>query len=583
MPVTDPITATTVLGLIAGKVLDALASKSMEKATDAAFAKLQGDKVRNAFKLALGEAIQRYATVGTRFAIAEPLLQKDGPLTEQSLAEELAQVLRFDREPNYELIGGRWKAAVTEPPKWRDFSQEAKTLVNHLRDELKASEVFGPVMERQTLEEINDKVAVSTEALHNVVDNLNELRSMMNAPMSELMRAISSASFSIHEQVRDFTWYIEDKTRDFVGRQFVFDEINAFIQNNHRGYFIVRGDPGIGKTALAAQWVKNYKSVHHFNIRSLSISRAEAFLRNICAQLIAAYELDHHFLPPETTQDGGFLMGLLNEVSEKQKPGEIAVIVVDALDEVEDLGTSPGANLLYLPITLPKGLYFVLTTRRTDLRLRIECEQAKLDIEQDQKENIEDVKLYVESKVKQPDIQKYIASQGIDEELFIETMVAKSQGNFMYLFYVLRDISHEIYKDVSLEKLPAGLINYYEDHWSRMRNQSENDWLEYKMPVVIALSIVKEPVSIDLISDFSKVKDHRRVRSVLLEWQQFLYERKVEYEGGLQTRWRVYHDSFREYIASKDEVEGEHVNLKKAHGIIAETLWNELFGVEDAK
>jgi hypothetical protein len=579
---TDPITVGTVLGLIAGKVFDALASKSMEKATDAAVAKLQGDKVKNAFKLALGEAIQRYATIGTRFAIAEPLLRKDGPLTEQSVAEELAQVLRFDREPNYELIGDRWKAAVTEPPKWRDFFQEAKILINHLCDELKASEVFGPVMERQTLDEINENVAVSTEALHNVVDNLNELRSMMDAPMSDLMRAIGGASFSIQEQVRDFTWYIEDKIRDFVGRKFVFDEINAFFQNNPRGYFIVRGDPGIGKTALAAQWVKNHKSVHHFNIRSLSISRAEAFLRNICAQLIAAYELDHHFLPPETTQDGGFLIRLLNEVSEKLKPGEKAVIVVDALDEVEDLGTSPGSNLLYLPLTLPNGVYLLVTTRRTGLRLRIECEQAKLDIEQDQNENIEDVKLYIESKVKQPGIQKYITSQGIVERFFIETMVAKSQGNFMYLFYILRDINHGIYVDESVENLPAGLVNYYESLWDRMREQSGNDWLEYKLPVVIALSIVKEPVSIDLISDFSKVKDHRRVRSVLLEWQQFLYDRKVEHEGELQSRWRVYHDSFREFIASKDEVEGEHVNLKRAHGIIADTLWNELFGEENA-
>ena len=575
------ITTASILSLIAGKVFDALAGKTIEKVTDAVIMKLRGDKAKKAFELALGEALKRYATNGNRFFIAEPLLRKDGPLTEQSVANELAQVLRFDREPNYQLIGDRWKKALTEPPTWIDFNQEAKIFVNHLRNELKISEVFGPVMEQKTLQDINDKASVSTDALYNIVDSLNELRSMMDAPMSDLMRAIAGASFSIQEQVRDFTWYVEDKTVDFVGRQFVFDHFNDFIQNNPRGYFIVRGDPGIGKTALAAQWVKTHKSAHHFNIRSISINRTEAFLRNICAQLIAAYELDHHFLPPEATQDGGFLMQLLNQVSDKLRFGEKAVIVVDALDEVEDLGASQGANILNLPSTLPKGIYFFVTSRRTDLRLRIECEQEKFDIEQDQKENIEDVKLYITLNAKLPGIHEYIADQKIADDLFIENMVTKSQGNFMYLFYVLRDINRGKYSDISVDQLPIGLKDYYEDHWRRMRKQSENDWLEYKLPVVVALSIVKEPVSIDLISDFSKVKELRRIRSVLLEWQQFLYETKVDYEGGLQDRWRVYHDSFREFIASKDEIEGEYVNLKKAHGNIADTLWVELFGEEN--
>jgi hypothetical protein len=147
----------------------------------------------------------------------------------------------------------------------------------------------------------------------------------------------------------------------------------------------------------------------------------------------------------------------------------------------------------------------------------------------------------------------------------------------MYLKYVLPEIESGVYKDLVIDKLPEGLQNYYEDHWRRMRLQSENAWFQYKLPVVIALSIVKEPVSIDLISKFSKVDDLRRIRSVLHEWQQFLYERKTEYDGAIQRQWRVYHDSFREFIASKDEVEGEHVRLKNAHEIIADALWQDLF------
>lgn len=41
----------------------------------------------------------------------------------------------------------------------------------------------------------------------------------------------------------------------------------------------------------------------------------EAFLSNVCAQLIVRYGLDHPALPAEATQDGGFLSGLLSEVA----------------------------------------------------------------------------------------------------------------------------------------------------------------------------------------------------------------------------------------------------------------------------
>lgn len=568
----------TFLGIIAGKVFDELAGKGLNMAANTAIARLQGDKVKAAFKLALGEAVQRYATSGTRFAIAEPLLRADGPLANDTVANELAQVLRFDREPNYQLIGDRWKAEIVEPPAWRDFTFEAQTLIRYIKEELQASEVFRPVFEEKALSAINENAATAGEVLGNIEDQIVELRHMMDSHFGELMWSFAGGWMDIHTQIRDFSWYIQEKTRDFIGRRYVFDQVEAFIQENPRGYFIIKGDPGIGKTALAAQWVKNQGCAHHFISRPLGINRSESFLRNICSQLLSAYHLSYTFLPPEAVQDGGFLIRILNDISESLKPGEKAVIVVDALDEVEEIKNPQSPNILFLPTSLPKGIYILATSRRTELPLRIECEHQDLLIEQDSKMNIADIRAYVEGKSARPGIEAYISAQEIDRELFVEHLVDKSQGNFMYLRYVLPEIERGIYKDLALDTVPAGLENYYEDHWRRMRGDNEQAWLEYKLPVVIALTIVKEPVSIDRLAVYSKVKEKSKIYTVLHEWQQFLYERKVEYEGGLQKRWRVYHDSFREFIAAKDEVEGEHVILKEAHLLIAEAMRAEIFG-----
>src|SRR5215469_11055035 len=106
----------------------------------------------------------------------------------------------------------------------------------------------------------------------------------------------------------------------------------------------------------------------------------------------------------------------------------------------------------------------------------------------------------------------YITAQGIDDPRFIRLMVEKSQGNFMYLRYVLPEIESGAYQDLVLDAIPTGLMNYYEDHWRRMRGRDEQAWFEYKLPVVMALTVVKEPVSINLLEDFSGVHERARIR-----------------------------------------------------------------------
>ena len=468
---------------------------------------------------------------------------------------------------------------MDNPPPWCDFTYEAKRLLEYLQVELRGTEVFRPVFDAKSLDAIAASAATSTESLAHIEAQLADLAQLMAARFSDLNRTFAGASFNIREQIRDYTRFIQEKTHDFVGRRFVFDAITRFTDTQPRGYYFIRGDPGIGKSALAAQMVKTNGYIHHFNIRSEGINKTDTFLRNVCAQLIVVYQLNHTFLPPETTQDAGFLNRLLGEVSDKLGPQGKAIIVVDALDEVDTLGLSPGVNTLYLPVTLPQGIYVIITTRKIPISLRIDCEWDTLDIEHDSAGNIADIREYVERAVSRPGIQAYIAAQGIDNELFIDHLVEKSEGNFMYLHYVLPQIERGYYKDLGLEALPAGLQNYYEDHWRRMRSKDEA-WFQYKLPVVMALTVVKEPVSIDLIADFSNVRDRARIREVLDEWEQFLHEEPVPYEGGLQKRYHVYHASFHDFIAKKEEVEEERVSRKEAHKKIADDLYSELFGDE---
>jgi hypothetical protein len=228
---------------------------------------------------------------------------------------------------------------------------------------------------------------------------------------------------------------------------------------------------------------------------------------------------------------------------------------------------------------LPPGIFLVATTRREALGLSIDCEQQTLDIEQDSEGNLEDVREFVVSKLPLPGIQAYILSQGLDDATFVAHLVEKSQGNFMYLRYVLPEIEGGVYKDRDFDDLPAGLQNYYEDNWRRMRSRDEDAWFNHQLPVLVALTVIKEPISMDLIQKFSGVDDRRRIRAVLNEWEPLLYTASVEdEEGEIRKRYRLYHASFHDFIAAKDEVADERVNLKGANARIADVLLEEMYG-----
>lgn len=395
----------------------------------------------------------------------------------------------------------------------------------------------------------------------------------LRTPDGRLFESKPEIPPGIRQQITNFSQLIAEKTEGFVGRRWLFDSIDRFTRDKPHGYFVLRGDPGIGKSALIARMVKDGGHVHHFNVRAEGIRKPEMFLQNVCAQLVAKYGLGLSSLPMEAMQDTRFLTSLLERVAAKLRPDQKALLLVDALDESDKTALTPGANVLYLPKFLPSGIYFVVTTRRGEPALNVDCALEVLDLQQDHEGNMADVRELVASKLPLPGIRTYIVAQGLDDEAFVAEMVVKSQGNFMYLRHVLPEIERGAYQDLEFDALPIGLHNYYEDHWRRMRSRDKDAWRDLQIPVLTALAVIEEPTPLPLIAKFTGV-DPRKVREVLTNWEEFLYVDKIAIDPAsdrLIRRYRLYHASFQEFIAAKDEVEDE-VSLQASHLRVADTL-----------
>ncbi|RCJ23903.1 hypothetical protein A6S26_20085 [Nostoc sp. ATCC 43529] len=373
----------------------------------------------------------------------------------------------------------------------------------------------------------------------------------------------------------EFKALIEEKTKAFCGRVFVFNEFENFLEKHPKGYFTVIGDAGMGKSAIAAQSVFKYKAICYFNIRAEGRNTPEQFLQSIRQQLINRYQLQN--------AENDNLPTLLTKVSEKLVAGDRLIIVVDALDEVEQSGSR---NLLYLPQHLPDRIYFLLTRRRyaqNEKRLFTEGvtqQELNLTDKQYEKYNHKDVKDYISSFINdEPEhgrLKTWIQERKILPLYFIEQVAQKSENNFMYLYYVLPSITTEDYQDLSLEALPDGLQDYYQQHWQRMGMETPQK--RTNTIILCVLVEVGKPISCKSIARITS-RDENDIWEILNKWLEFLRPQKQDREE----YYSIYHQSFADFLRNrpslKKEKRSNNIDWQEVQRLISDSndkLWANL-------
>jgi hypothetical protein len=384
-------------------------------------------------------------------------------------------------------------------------------------------------------------------------------------PLQSLYRACAAAPVELRQSIRihEFQQLVADRTSGFCGRQWLFAALDRFIAESTHGYFVLRGQPGVGKTSFAAAVAAQRGCVHHFISRFTRNNHLDQFLASICSQLIVAYKLPQASLPARATRDSGVLVELLTEIV-RQRPNEKVLLLVDAADEAE---RPPGdlANVLSLPPRLPERCFVLLTTRdaSTFLRLDSPCHDVYLD--QSSPLNLDDVRLFLRQQASRKGIRTYLTKQRLKRDRFVELLEERSQGNFMYLKYVLPEIERGRYTDRNWRELPAGLVNYYESHWALLREGDRTAWFDHKLPILKILATAPEPVSLRLLCDRLPNLSRDLVREILLhDWRQFLERVTVRVSRKPVICWRLYHASFADFLRSKSMDPDEQLDLDRA-------------------
>ncbi|GAB4178087.1 MAG: hypothetical protein Fur006_10270 [Coleofasciculaceae cyanobacterium] len=430
-----------------------------------------------------------------------------------------------------------------------------------------------------------------------------------------------------NKTVFDFSNHIDERSRDFTGRGWLFKQIDDWLADEKGSrYFIITGEPGSGKTAIASQLchfsqgvpkapalahlTPNFLSAFHFcSVSDSSWNIPNNFAESLALQLAKRYpeyleangaktiisisgeaNVAH---AEEGTTVGGVIIKALNISSESaedtfdkgvRKPLETLlaknvqkpiVILVDSLDEALSYNGKPTiVDLLTKCEDLPNGIRFILTSRPgIDALEQLKPDKLKecnLSVGDGLTHSREDVKQYILQELeKQPQLKQKLAKD-LSEETFATAVQNKSDGNFLYVRFLLPMLAQQESEinQKSLKELPAGLDRLYREFISRLvGHDKDNVWGKEYKPIVGMLAVAQEPLSKEQLAKFTQMKSMDTVSRILAKDLRQLLKTDESLPYSKRT-YTIYHSSFADFLLDEDRATSYYycdVNAQHEH------------------
>jgi len=402
--------------------------------------------------------------------------------------------------------------------------------------------------------------------------------------------------------VLDFRTYTEERARDFIGRDWLFQSIDDWLQSdNGSRFFSIIGEPGSGKTAIAARLVgystgtfetgetwkcigPGFLSAAHFcSLRDAGWTDPLQFVRSIAHQLGQRYPAFWAALintPGENpvnitssvdvASNRGTVVGVSIEnliITGTPKPSSVFVrvirtplealfkqdpkaritVLVDALDEAEDAASEGDsiASLILKTAALPSGLRFIVTTRPVATiepalqRVGSPADKVSLSVGDGGTRSRVDVTEYVANALRDRVDAEATAALG--------TIAAKAGTNFLYARFALRVFGNASATEIDavLARLPPGLDALYFEYLERLPdNKQRSEWRNLYRPILGTLKVARRQLTLRELSAFTKLEETSVLDAVAILSQLL----NVETVDGNQPSYRLYHQSFADFL-----------------------------------
>jgi hypothetical protein len=386
-------------------------------------------------------------------------------------------------------------------------------------------------------------------------DLKNDKVGLLNYPLSKHYREKDFLNefyeyLPIHEWKKsgnnEFFQRIEELTETFKGRTLEREKLLKFVSENNKGYCSIQGNPGIGKSALIAQFFKDLRAQKEIT----NVHVVEYFIRRgtIQSQIEHMFNYlirrtDELFIQgKEIRAEGKEVMDLQQQLFAKwrlwseQCAGKKLLFLIDGLDE----GTENNI-VKYLPRENFLGVLIIYGSRPgghksiDDLWSELPTENhTKLELSGLSREDIRALIYEVANKY---ELER--------DSAWIDAVQKRSQGNPLYLKLLCDAIENGSIALNDIQALPEKIDEYYKAILARYAADTlDGDAL---LAGLFTFAAARDYLTLAHIKFINKLGDSTvlRIGSTLKE---VLYENPLT-ETVLD--YQLFHESFREYLVKE--------------------------------
>lgn len=387
----------------------------------------------------------------------------------------------------------------------------------------------------------------------------------------------------------DFARFLNDKRKDFCGRQWLFDEIDSWRLNANERTLLIKGAPGTGKSALVAELVHSnpggqilaYHCCRSSSDETLDPAR---FVRSIAAMVASKFvsysemlkkpELVHALSEENCKKSpiSAFETGILTPLEYLHAPddGSVRYILIDALDEALLWGRACREATIVDILqahseNFPAWIRVVATTRPAqDILSRFSGLRAK-EISARSRQNEEDIKLFLHLKLNNSALAIALEKANVRPENALESLCNKSNGNFLYAKQAIQDIERGIYQIGGLNSLPPSLNGLYEEYLSRLFPDRSKGFATVRKLLEILLTSYT-PLSLEELALLSGLDTEEELSPALRQLSSYIQQQEGRYE--------IYHKSFSDWLTTPEN-SGAWFHISRASGAkqIASVGW----------
>lgn len=319
----------------------------------------------------------------------------------------------------------------------------------------------------QRLEEAGKQQQLTLDQILAIVQIiLTEIRSGQIVPPKTLEQIL---------QPLDFTEELH-RTPRFYGRQWLLEKVQAWLADpDAPQLFWLTAEPGVGKTAFAA-WLAGQMDapVHFCNagiaekndparlVRSLAFQLSRRLAEGYGGYLLQAAESEKE-KDPGSLFDCLLTQPLAGEGFAPPAEERPLLIVIDGLDEANDPQTGNRIAKLISENAgrLPPWLRILVTSRSHTRVMEWLQGVEPQELPAEGKDNLDDLRLFIRE-----GLQEFNGGRVLPDSL-VEDLLQKSEGNFLYIEYLRKELkeNHLHLKDAS--SFPLGLNGMYREFFER--------------------------------------------------------------------------------------------------------------------